>query len=33
VIGEKKAREEFTRGMNKITDIAPAIEKIVNDAL
>jgi len=25
VIGERAAREEFTRGMKEITDIAPAI--------
>lgn len=29
VIGEKSAREEFTRGMNDLTDIAPAIWKTV----
>jgi hypothetical protein len=29
VIGEQKAREEFTRGMKEITDIAPAIWKTV----
>jgi 2,3-bisphosphoglycerate-independent phosphoglycerate mutase len=31
VIGEKNAREEFTRDMNKITDIAPAILRTVNN--
>jgi phosphopentomutase len=29
VIGEKKVREEFTRDMNDLTDIAPAIWKTV----
>jgi phosphopentomutase len=29
VIGEKTAREEFTRGMKNLTDIAPAIERTV----
>ena len=29
VIGEKNARDEFTRGMKEITDIAPAIWKTV----
>jgi len=29
VIGEMKAREEFTRGMTEITDVAPAIWKSV----
>jgi len=30
VIGEKAAREEFTRGMMDLTHIAPAIFGIVN---
>ena len=30
VIGVKREREEFTRGMKEITDIAPANEKLVN---
>jgi hypothetical protein len=30
VIGEPAAREEFTRGMKEITDIAPAIWKMVH---
>jgi len=30
VIGEKAAREEFTRGMTDITDIAPAILRVSN---
>jgi hypothetical protein len=29
VIGEKAAREEFTHGMRDLTDIAPAIWRIV----
>jgi bisphosphoglycerate-independent phosphoglycerate mutase (AlkP superfamily) len=29
VIGESAAREEFTRGMHQITDIAPAIWRTV----
>jgi 2,3-bisphosphoglycerate-independent phosphoglycerate mutase len=29
VIGEKNAREEFTRGMKALTDIAPAIQRTV----
>jgi 2,3-bisphosphoglycerate-independent phosphoglycerate mutase len=31
VIGEKTARDEFTRGMNDLTDIAPAIWRTVMD--
>ena len=30
VIGERAARDEFTRGMKEITDVAPAIWKAVN---
>ena len=29
VIGDKNARDEFTRGMKEITDIAPAIWNVV----
>lgn len=32
VIGEKTAREEFTRGMTDLTDVAPAIWKMVIDS-
>ena len=31
VIGQKSARDEFTRDMNKITDIAPAIWKTIKE--
>jgi len=29
VIGDKNAREEFTRGMKELTDVAPAIWRVV----
>src|SRR5512138_1077770 len=32
VIGERTARQEFTRGMKSITDIAPAIQRTVLEA-
>ena len=32
VIGEKAVREEFTRDMKSLTDIAPAIWRIVNES-
>ena len=32
VIGEKSAREEFTRGMTDLTHVAPAIWKMVMGA-
>jgi phosphopentomutase len=31
VIGDEAAREEFTRGMTEITDIAPAIRRAVGE--